>query len=112
MIERDYHFRVNGIPVSSVIVRRNKLKNGFHTQEDSLVVVDPMLGEITIDDEAVTDVCGDSCPSFSLEIRPKSLSLEDRSWLVDAGWRTIPVESAISLLLKLDAKRLKESKTK
>ena len=94
----DWNFRLNGTPVSSMIIRLNQFKRGWPTKKASLTVIDPLLGEITIDDNQVRDIYGDSCPGFVLECRPKALSVEDKSWLVNAGWRKISVENAIRML--------------
>ena len=103
----DWNFRLNGISVSSLFIRRNQLKEGWPTQKESLVVVDPMLGEITVDDNLV-----EGYPSFILEYRSKSLSLEDKSWLVKAGWRQISVEDAIAMLTRFDARQLAKVKSR
>jgi hypothetical protein len=98
----DWNFKLNGIPISSLIIRRNQLKKGWPTQKESLVVVDPILGEITVDDILV-----EGYPSFTLEYRPKSLSLEDKSWLIKAGWRQISVKDAIAMLIGFDTQLAK-----
>lgn len=101
----NYNFRLNGVPITRFIVRRNKITKGWPTQEESLVVVDPTLGEITIDDRFETDIYGDPCPSFILEMRPKNLSATDKSWLINAGWRRTTVRDTIALLIKLSEKK-------
>jgi hypothetical protein len=103
----NWNFRLNGVPVSSLIIRRNQLKEGWPTQKESLVVVDPMLGEITVDDNLV-----EGYPSFILEYRPKLLSLEDKSWLIKAGWRQISVKDAIAMLTGFNVRQLAKVKSR
>lgn len=99
-----YSFKLNGIPIKRFIVRRNRLKRGWPTQEESLVVSDPILGEITVDDKQVTDIYGDKCSDFILEMRPRNISPKDKSWLVNSGWVYVTVEEAIAILIMIDDK--------
>lgn len=98
----NYTFRLNGLHISQLTVRRNQIKKGWPSKNTSLwaTVDDPLLGETTM------EINNDA---FVLQIRPKGISSEDRSWLVDEGWRRISVDDAIMLLIDIDDRSKKKT---
>jgi hypothetical protein len=76
---RKVAFRVNGLRVSKARVRRGE-------KGPELIITDPLLGEVSIDD------------SFTLELLELLFPTKMRHRLPNGGWRKVSLRIVIALL--------------